>query len=264
MSKDTTSVIQKENKQAFKKFILLMIGSTLLGLVAGILAAKAQGNLADTMADAAEGLLRLITPYAIMTITVVAAILVIILFKKAKNGYQAWDGEDDEAMDRIESFLRYGMYVSNFAMLANFFFSAVGTVFLDFNSMGREGFPVVPLIFWFLSLIVNLVFVLVSQKQIVDLLKEMNPEKKGSIYDPRFMKKWKDSCDEAELVMTYQCGYKAYTSVNTACMVLWIVCLVGSTVWDFGVVPVTMVSIIWFVSVTSQMMEERRLSKCNK
>ena len=39
---------------------------------------------------------------------------------------------------------------------------------------------------------------------------DMNPEKKGSIFDMHFSKKWADSCDEAEMIMACKAGYKSF------------------------------------------------------
>ena len=104
-------------------------------------------------------------------------------------------------------------------------------------------------------------FILLAQRKIIDFLKEMNPEKKGSIYDVKFSKKWEESCDEAEKLAIYKCGYKAYNSVNTACIVLWLFCFIGSSIWNFGIMPVAMVSIIWFVLITSYTLESYKISK---
>ena len=41
---------------------------------------------------------------------------------------------------------------------------------------------------------------------------------------------------------------KAYTTVTDTCLILWVICIIGYGLWDFGVVPMVMVTIIWLVN----------------
>ena len=45
---------------------------------------------------------------------------------------------------------------------------------------------------------------------IVELEKKLNPEKKGDVIETNFSKKWEDSCDEAQKMIIYEAGYRAY------------------------------------------------------
>lgn len=48
----------------------------------------------------------------------------------------------------------------------------------------------------------------------------MAPEKKTSVYDLKFQKKWMDSCDEAEKILIGKCAYKAFGKTNLTCVIL--------------------------------------------
>lgn len=50
--------------------------------------------------------------------------------------------------------------------------------------------------------------VIIIQQKCVDTVKQINPEKKVSVYDIRFEKKWIDDCDEAEKIIIGKCAYK--------------------------------------------------------
>jgi hypothetical protein len=99
------------------------------------------------------------------------------------------------------------------------------------------------------------------QKKIVDLQKEINPLLKGSIYDMNFSKKWLDSCDESIKLGIYKSSYKAYKSVSRTCMILCLFCIVGHDLWDFGIMPMVIVIIIWLVQTISYCIESIKYSK---
>ena len=84
---------------------------------------------------------------------------------------------------------------------------------------------------------------------------------KGSIYDVKFSKKWFDSCDEAIKLGIYKSAYKAYISVSTTCVILWVICVIGYDIWDFGIAPMVIVTIIWLVQTISYCVESIKQSK---
>ena len=69
------------------------------------------------------------------------------------------------------------------------------------------------------------------------LTKELNPEKKGSVYDVKFVDKWEDSCDEAEKILIYKCAYKTYNKMSGLYIGLWIFCVFGNAIFDFDSDP---------------------------
>ena len=99
------------------------------------------------------------------------------------------------------------------------------------------------------------------QNKIINLEKEINPLLKGSVYDVKFSKKWLDSCDEAIKLGIYKSAFKAYTTVTNTCLILWVICIIGYGLWDFGVVPMVMVTIIWLVQTISYCIESIKSSK---
>ena len=99
--------------------------------------------------------------------------------------------------------------------------------------------------------VAGLIILTIEQQKLVNLTKEINPEKKGSIYDVKFQKKWEASCDEAELFAIYKSAYRSYCITQRLCIILWLFCIIGGFVWGFGAVPVLLVSIIWGTMITS-------------
>lgn len=79
-----------------------------------------------------------------------------------------------------------------------------------------------------------LVLAVLLQQKTVDLVKEMNPEKKGSIYDEKFQKLWWESCDEAERRQIGQASYKAYSTASKFCAYFWGALFLGNMIFDYG------------------------------
>ena len=99
----------------------------------------------------------------------------------------------------------------------------------------------------FRSFLAALFASIVLQQKLVDLAKQLNPEKEGSVYDTRFQKKWFESCDEAERAIIGQCAFKAYQAMCRVCLVLWAVFALGGIFFSWGFLPAMAVCIVWGV-----------------
>lgn len=99
------------------------------------------------------------------------------------------------------------------------------------------------------------------QQKVVDLSKEMNPEKKGSVYDIRFQSKWMDSCDEAEKMQVYQAAYSAFKVTNIAFMIVWLFAFLAIEFAGTGVFACVMISILWGIHVSVYCFKTIQLSK---
>lgn len=156
--------------------------------------------------------------------------------------------------------LSYAMWFTSINMIWNYFiFGAAcsnGVLVKMQQGSGLKG--VLALVVFFL---LSVAIMSVEQQKLVNLTKQYNPEKQGSVFDTKFKEKWEGSCDEAELLMVYKCAYRAYNAVQYTCIGLWLVCLLGNFMWDFGPMPVAMITIIWGVMTTVYCFEAIKLSK---
>ena len=117
------------------------------------------------------------------------------------------------------------------------------------------------LILWFVGYFVAVTVTIITQQRVVNFEKIINPEKQGSVFELNFQKKWVNTCDEAERLNIYQSSFKAYKTVTMTCIILWLFCVLGMTMWDLGIMPVAIVTVIWLVQTTSYCMESIRISK---
>ena len=101
-----------------------------------------------------------------------------------------------------------------------------------------------------------------AQQKAVDLTRKMNPEKRGSVYDVHFKKKWFQSCDEAEQKQIGQAAYKAFNVVNTACPIAWMVLLLLSFAFNLSILlPAFLVCLLWLLLTVTYCLECIRLGK---
>lgn len=119
--------------------------------------------------------------------TLVSLAVILWLYRGAKGLFESWDGEEETVMDRAEEKLSWGLLVISVQMVLDLFFFPAGTIGQGLGALWSV-----------LLFVVSLLGLVLAQQKIVDLTRKMNPEKQGSVYDPKFQKKWFESCDEAE------------------------------------------------------------------
>ena len=88
------------------------------------------------------------------------------------------------------------------------------------------------------------------QQKAVNLSKEINPEKSGSIYDMKFQDKWLESCDEAERYTVYKCSFKTFKTMQMVGMILWVICLIGQLSFHTGVFATIIVTVYLMVQIS--------------
>lgn len=241
--------VKRDNRKSLPRFLLVVLAAALLGGVVGFFSAMAAdlGTL-NAIRDGLDQFMRAITLWAIPVCTAALLIPGLCLYHSAKKGYAAWDQECDEDYQAIEEKLSYALLLSSLAMMIDFFFLAAGFLY-DVSLMNA------------LLFLISLAFLIVLQQKVVDLTRRMNPEKKGSIYDVNFQKKWLDSCDELERAQIGQAAFHAYKILNGLCPVLWAVLVLLNIVTEVGLLPILVVVLIWGTLQVSYTLECIRLSR---
>lgn len=238
---------KKSDKKALKIFIPLLIVSMIVGFASGYLGDIVEANLADVIAAGIVKGLVIITPYANVVMNVVAIIICAILMADVKKCIKAWDGENEEEYEKIDKKLSVTSVLINIVFILSYFFFGAGFEFV----LKKEYFEVINVICYFAGFIVALTGNLLIQSKVVNLYKEMNPEKQGSVYAMDFSKQWEKSCDEAERMQIYKAAFKSYNFCNTFYIFLWLLCLLGNQVWHYGIMPATVVIIVWLANFIS-------------
>ncbi|CEN76168.1 Protein of uncharacterised function (DUF3169) [[Clostridium] sordellii] len=244
--------IKKEDKKAFKCFLMIIIISAIVGWILGSLSGNLKEILGNGMQKLIMNIFVIITPFANLVISMLVIIVSKIIYSDLRKKYDLWKekNEDDNTIDKIELKMYYLKLLNSINTILGFFFMAIGSMLKPFDNLdgSLNNTKVICFLIGFILCITTSTLI---QKKIINLEKEINPLLKGSIYDVKFTKKWIDSCDEAIKLGIFKSAYKAFSSVSITCLILWLFCILGYDLWNFGIMPMVMVTIIWLVQTIS-------------
>lgn len=189
--------IRAANRKALPKFLLFTLVCAVIGGIAGYCAARyGLDQLSGVLADAGAFFGTHIAPWLMVAVAVITPMVCIPLYRRAKALLASWDGEDEDTSSVIDGKLSAVLWASSASLVLAFFLIAA-TYSVGFASF--DSWESTVLIFIgiaaFLAILVESILI---QQKCVDAAKQMSPEKKASIYDLQFQKKWVDDCDEAE------------------------------------------------------------------
>ena len=223
------------NRRALPKFLLWVGIGALVGFCAGLASGILGGlNAEEWVSVRLPAALGAVAPWGIPVTSAILLGVCLGQYRAAKKLCDSWDGEDEQLADSIEITLSYVLLVTALATILDFFF--LSAAFLSDT----------PLITALLFL-ASIVLVVLLQQRAVDLSRRMNPEKRGSVYDTKFQKKWMDSCDEAERAQIGQASYQAFRVTTGACLGLWVVFTVLNFSFDIGLLPSLAVLVVFGV-----------------
>ena len=243
--------IKRENRKAMPRFVLLMALAVLVGLVSGSGAIWLRQNGAEDLPAAAAQMMNAAAPWMIPALFVLVSLPCALALHRCRQEVRSWDGEEEAVAERVERRINYVVLFSNLCAVANLLIMT-GAVTV------RNGPTVLVVLVEFLA---SLAVLGVQQKTAVDLLKTMNPEKRGSVLDVNFRKKWMASCDEAERKRAGEAAFAAFWAVNMTCGGLWLVCMVLDTIFDTGVLPFVILAVILGAANTAYSLTEIRAGR---
>lgn len=256
---------KNEDKKQFKPFIIIMIICVIVGIGAGKLLRIVENDL-ESIKEAmthVEVALAYILPSFFLLINIVEVIIVSVLVGKQEKRLKEWDGEDEEILDDIERKLDLPLNLTNaLQILGIFLFAACIHIHISVELPKLHE----NIIFWIviIDFVASLIICTMYQKRMVNLVKVMNPEKNGSIFDVNFNKKWEESCDEAQKMLLYKASYRAFRVSIVMCCCLWVVCLLTDFAFHTGLFPIAVVLLIWLVQVLTYSKEASRLERGGK
>lgn len=252
--------IKRANRRALPKFMLIMVISMLVGGSIGFCAAKYGLNtLANDIKNVGAFFGAYIAPWLMLVVAVIVPVVCIPIYRGAKKLLSSWDGENEEISDTIDNKLSIAIWITSAALILSYFLISA-SYSGGFKIFGSENM-VLPFIVAIVAFFAIMIEAVIIQQKCVDSTKKMNPEKTASVYDPKFQKKWMDSCDEAEKIMIGKCAFKAYAATNTVCTILAIVFAVCALIFEISFLPSLAVCLIWIVNQSVYCREALRYSK---
>lgn len=246
---------KKTEKKAVLKFVLLILISAALGAGTSML----MGWLTHWDGISFQGLgdmLGAMVPWVFLFTNLISAIAAMLICHRAKKQIGQWDGED-ECIEQTEQQLSCGLLLANIMTVVNFFLFSAG-IEVSLNTKLGDQYGVILFPACILIFILGYVWIFFVNYRVVKLEKQINPEKRGSVFDVKFQKQWLESCDEAEKLMVYRCGFRAYQVGNKVCMGLWLVALFLQLWADTGLFPVLSICVIWLSMVAAYVLASIR------
>lgn len=255
--------IKQANRKALPKFLLFAVVCTIVGGVVGYYSghSAAKGGLdqlVGTMKEAGAFFGTHIAPWLMLALALIVPVVCIPIYRSANKLVAVWDGEDENISDTVDRKLSLVIWITSAALIVSYFLMAAsysGGIAIFDDKKELLSF------YWHCSFFGIMAEAIIIQQKCVDTAKQTNPEKKASVYDMRFQKKWMEDCDEAEKIMIGKCAFKAYSATNVVCTVLAIVLAVCALLFDIGFLPSLMVCLVWVVNISVYCKEAMRYSK---
>ncbi|MCM1273657.1 MAG: DUF3169 family protein [Clostridium sp.] len=256
---------KKEDKKSFKPFIIIMVICFIVGIGVGKAAHVIEDNLEAIRAamEQIEVVLAYVLPSVFLFINIVELIVVFGMVHRQEKRLDEWDGVEEEVLDDIERKLDFPANCTNVMQILGMFLFAA-CIHIDLSVELPKNHEMI--IFWIviIDFMASLIICIMLQKRMVNLVKVMNPEKNGSIYDMDFNKKWEESCDEAQKMVIYRSSYKAFRVSNMMCCYFWVLGIVADFAFHTGLFPIVVVLLIWLVQVLVYSRETTRLERGGK
>ena len=258
--------IKRANRKALPKFLLFAVACAVVGGVIGYYSGygSAKGGtdkFIETMKEAGAFFGANIAPWLMTATAVILPAVCIPIYRSTGKLLGKWDGEDENesVSDMIDRKLSAVLWIASAALVLSYFLIAASYSggFAAFDDRERTVVFFIGIAAFFAIMIEVIIF----QQKCVDTAKQMNPEKKASVYDMKFQKKWTEDCDEAEKIIIGKCAFKAYSATNAVCTILSIVLAVCALLFGIGFLPSLAVCLVWIVNLSVYCKEAMRYSK---
>jgi len=249
MSKEKKQKNQKSEIKLIIIFLLVLAASYVGGYFFGTMGARYEDTMKELLQVVAGGA-TLVFPMFYVFVNALVIVASLVIYIVARNKAALWDGESEEVIDGVEKRLNWSVTLINILMIADIFFYGVMVYISAYTTVG-ESFDDELFILGTVTFLVSYALMMVLYKLIMDLVKKLNPEKRGSVFDIKFLKEWEDSCDEAEKLTMYKAAYKTYHIVSAVCMLMWMLSFGGMLLFQTGLLPMFCVSAIWVTMVAT-------------
>ena len=203
MKSNRVEEIKKEDKKAFKGFMIIIVISGIVGGIIGFMSGYLKDSLGDSLSNFLINILAVITPFASLVLSTLVIVVSSVIYNNSRKEFELWSesDEDEEIIDKIEEKLSYILLFTSVNLIMGFFFFGVASMLPASNQQ-------------------------VSFNLIIGL-----------------------SC------------FVGFLLCVVSSILLWLICVLGYGLWDFGVMPLVMVTVIWLVQTIAYCMESIKSSK---
>lgn len=240
---------KKKNKNTIWPFVAFCALGGCAGFFIGIFAGFTEGFDFTALKEIAKNVIIYAAPVLLLLVFAFVFIYSLTGYIKSKKAIAIWDNEDEEYIEKIET--KLGIIISMLTIGLVLVYSLFAICF--YGSFGltvtpEQFFRVLPLnAAAFIALIATMFYNTFIQRACVELIKKINPEKKGDTLSINFQKEWEQSMDEAQKLMLFEAGYRTYKVMNYVLMGAWLICTLG-IMFGMGLMPSLVTSALWLTS----------------
>ena len=242
---------KREDRKALKKFWIMLVCSGFLGMLFGVFSVFLGNSDFGLQGEETKWVLKQVGIFGSFVVTTVLLLVITIIYRKAKNLYHSWDGEDEEVYAKIEEKISYALMFTSITMIFGYFFFSFGVYVIEPKGVSKLNAKIELWEFWvvLLGMVYAVVSTCIAQQKTVNFDKELNPEKKGSVYDINFNSKWLESSDEAERFLIYKAAYRAFRIMQIVFPAAWIVSLIDMISFGTGLFSSILILALWMIMV---------------
>ena len=245
MKTNTKTNSKKKTAWLFAAFCL---AGVIIGVLVGIFAFHAEGFDFTAMKEIIRNLIIYVAPVLLILVFAFVFIYSLTGYIKSKKAIAAWDGEDEDYIEKVEAKLDVIISILTIGLILVYSIFAVCFYGSFRLATDEEYFRLVPLnAATYILFIVTIFYNTFIQRACVELVKKINPEKKGDTLSVNFSKEWEQSMDEAQQLMLYEAGYRTYKVMNMVLLIVWLICTMG-ILFGMGLLPSLIVSALWLTS----------------
>lgn len=263
MKTNKKSNYKKTLKAVIVLIVLFVLGGA-FGWFMGYMSTETESFDLTAIKDVVKNILIYATPVAMIAVFVFVTIFSLISYIKTRKATANWDGENEEYIEKVET--KLGIIISMLTIGLVMVYSLFGiNAYAQFYLASGEIFmSMLPLsIATLLTMIATMVYNTIIQRACVQLIKKINPEKKGEALAVNFQKEWEQSLDEAQKLMLYETGFRTYKVMSHVIIFVWMITVLGM-MFGTGFMPMLIVSALWLTMTITYMVYGYKIEHKNK
>lgn len=256
------------SKKKTVKAVIILIALCLVGGVFGFFVGSMSGEIDNLDLTALKSFVKAAliyaTPVALIAVFAFVTIFSLVSYIKARKATSEWDGEDEEFIEKVEEQLGINISVLSIGLIMVYSLFGINA-YAQFHLASDDVFlSMWPLsVATFMAMIATIVYNTIIQRACVQLIKKINPEKKGEALALNFQKEWENSLDEAQKLMAFEAGYRTYKVMNYAILIAWLICTLG-IMYGMGLMPLLIVSALWLTMTVTYTVYGYKIEHKNK
>lgn len=255
-----------DNKKTLKAVIVLIVLCVLggsLGWLLGYMSSEAQSFDLYAIKNFIKDILLYATPVAMIAVFIFVTVFSLISYIKASKSTANWDGEDEEYIEKVETKLGIIMSMLSIGIILVYSLFGINAYAQFYLASGDLFMSMLPLsIATLLTMVATMVYNTIIQRACVQLIKKINPEKKGEALAVNFHKEWESSLDEAQKLMLFETGYRTYKVMSRAILLAWVVSIFAM-LFGMGLMPILIVSALWLTMAIANMVNGYKIEHKN-